>query len=109
MLRRGYNFVDGSDGLGRLDAGLFFLAYQRDPRAAFIPVQDRLARHDALNEYIEHVGSAVLPARPVCLPANIGAGPVRPRTGRRGDDAQSRLEESNIRQTWRTEDVQNCE
>jgi hypothetical protein len=23
MLRRGYNFVDGSDGLGRLDAGLF--------------------------------------------------------------------------------------
>jgi deferrochelatase/peroxidase EfeB len=26
LLRRGYNFVDGSDGLGRLDAGLFFLA-----------------------------------------------------------------------------------
>ena len=22
LLRRGYNFVDGSDGLGRLDAGL---------------------------------------------------------------------------------------
>lgn len=26
MLRRGYNFVDGSDGFGHLDAGLFFLA-----------------------------------------------------------------------------------
>ena len=37
LLRRGYNFVDGSDGLGRLDAGLFFLAYQRDPRKQFIP------------------------------------------------------------------------
>ena len=34
LLRRGYNFVDGSDGLGRLNAGLFFIAYQRDPRTA---------------------------------------------------------------------------
>ena len=32
MLRRGYSFVDGSDGLGRLDAGLFFIAFLRDPR-----------------------------------------------------------------------------
>ncbi|MDQ1483147.1 MAG: deferrochelatase/peroxidase EfeB [Actinomycetota bacterium] len=31
MLRRGYNFVDGSNGLGKLDAGLFFIAYVRDP------------------------------------------------------------------------------
>ena len=27
ILRRGYSFTDGTDGLGRLDAGLFFLAY----------------------------------------------------------------------------------
>jgi deferrochelatase/peroxidase EfeB len=27
--RRGYNFVDGNNDLGRLDAGLFFLSYQR--------------------------------------------------------------------------------
>ena len=46
MLRRGYSFVDGSDGLGRLDAGLFFLAFQRDPRTSFVPVQQRLARED---------------------------------------------------------------
>jgi deferrochelatase/peroxidase EfeB len=58
MLRRGYNFTDGSDPLGRLEAGLFFLAYQRDIRTAFIPVQTALARDDALNEYIKHVGSA---------------------------------------------------
>ena len=32
MLRRGYNFTDGADDLGRLNAGLFFLAYVRDPR-----------------------------------------------------------------------------
>ncbi|MCX4551453.1 iron uptake transporter deferrochelatase/peroxidase subunit [Streptomyces sp. NBC_01387] len=58
ILRRGYSFTDGTDGLGRLDAGLFFLAYQRDARKGFIPIQQGLARHDALNEYIQHVGSA---------------------------------------------------
>ncbi|MGW6201641.1 iron uptake transporter deferrochelatase/peroxidase subunit [Kribbella sp. NPDC055110] len=59
LLRRGYNFVDGSDGLGRLDAGLFFLAYQRDPRKQFIPIQNQLAKSDTMNEYIHHVGSAI--------------------------------------------------
>jgi deferrochelatase/peroxidase EfeB len=64
MLRRGYNFVDGSDGLGRLDAGLFFMAYQRDPQRQFVPVQTRLARHDVLNEYIRHVSSGVFACPP---------------------------------------------
>jgi deferrochelatase/peroxidase EfeB len=64
LLRRGYNFVDGSDGLGRLDAGLFFIAYQRDPHKQFVPVQANLARSDVLNEYIRHVGSAVFACPP---------------------------------------------
>jgi deferrochelatase/peroxidase EfeB len=64
ILRRGYSFTDGTDGLGRLDAGLFFLAYQRDPRKGFIPLQRRLAAHDALNEYIQHVGSAIFAIPP---------------------------------------------
>jgi deferrochelatase/peroxidase EfeB len=65
ILRRGYNFTDGLDPkIGQLDAGLFFIAYQRDPRAQFIPMQDRLARADALNEYIKHVGSAVFAVPP---------------------------------------------
>jgi deferrochelatase/peroxidase EfeB len=68
LLRRGYNFVDGSDGLGRLDAGLFFLAYQRDPRKQFIPIQRQLARSDVMNEYIRHVGSGVF-ACPGGVPA----------------------------------------
>ncbi|WP_371501166.1 iron uptake transporter deferrochelatase/peroxidase subunit [Kitasatospora sp. NBC_00374] len=58
ILRRGFSFTDGTDGLGRLEAGLFFLAYQRDTRKAFVPLQQRLAASDALNEYIQHVGSA---------------------------------------------------
>ncbi|MGW0991779.1 iron uptake transporter deferrochelatase/peroxidase subunit [Streptomyces sp. NPDC002523] len=63
ILRRGYSFTDGTDGLGRLEAGLFFLAYQRDVRKGFIQIQRNLAT-DALNEYIQHVGSAVFAVPP---------------------------------------------
>ncbi len=66
LLRRGYNFVDGNDELGRLNAGLFFLAYQRDPRTQFIPIQLALAKSDLLNEYIRHVGSAIFAVPPGC-------------------------------------------
>ena len=59
MLRRGYNFVDGSDALGGLDAGLFFLAFVRDPRTHFVPVQARMSRADALMEYLTFTSSAV--------------------------------------------------
>ena len=59
ILRRGYSFSDGIDPVtGELDAGLFFVAFQRDPRRQFIPLQQRLAVDDALNEYIEHEASA---------------------------------------------------
>jgi deferrochelatase/peroxidase EfeB len=59
LLRRGYSFTDGlDDRLGQLDAGLFFLSYQRDPEA-FVRVQRSLGAHDALNEYVKHVGSGV--------------------------------------------------
>ncbi|MET9466329.1 iron uptake transporter deferrochelatase/peroxidase subunit [Streptomyces sp. NPDC006544] len=64
ILRRGYSFTDGTDGLGRLDAGLFFLAYQRDVRKGFVPIQRQLSKNDALNEYIQHVGSAVFAVPP---------------------------------------------
>jgi deferrochelatase/peroxidase EfeB len=59
LLRRGYSFTDGlDDRLGQLDAGLFFISFQRDPEA-FVRVQLRLGSADALNEYIKHVGSGV--------------------------------------------------
>lgn len=76
LLRRGYNYVDGNDELGRLDAGLFFISFQRSPQQ-FIDVQSNLAR-DALNEYIKHVGSAIF-AVPPGTPADsyVGAGLFR--------------------------------
>jgi deferrochelatase/peroxidase EfeB len=64
MLRRGYNFVDGSDGLGRMEAGLFFLAYVRDPRKQFIPIQMKLGLGDGLSEYLQHTGSALFAIPP---------------------------------------------
>ena len=70
LLRRGYSFVDGTDGLGRLDAGLFFIAYQRDPRSQFVRIQSSLAGkfNDTLNEYIQHVGSGLFACPPGALP-----------------------------------------
>ena len=64
LLRRGYNFTDGSDGVGHLDAGLFFIAFCRDAAKQFVPMQKALASKDALNEYIEHNGSAVFACPP---------------------------------------------
>lgn len=66
LLRRGYNFVDGNDELGRLNAGLFFLAFQRDTRRQFIPIQLALASNDLMNEYVRHVGSAHFAVPPGC-------------------------------------------
>jgi deferrochelatase/peroxidase EfeB len=65
ILRRGYSFTDGVDeSLGELEAGLFFIAFQRDPEKQFVAIQRRLGANDALNEYIKHVGSAVFAVPP---------------------------------------------
>ena len=65
ILRRGYSFTDGVDeSLGELEAGLFFICFQRDPEQQFVAIQRRLGSNDALNEYIKHVGSAVFAVPP---------------------------------------------
>ena len=64
MLRRGYNFVDGSNAVGGLDAGLFFIAYVRDPGTQFLPVQLAMAKSDALMEYLRFTGSAIFAVPP---------------------------------------------
>ena len=73
ILRRGYNFVDGNNELGRLDAGLFFLSYQRSPEQ-FVTLQRALST-DTMNEYVRHVGSGVWAIPPGVQPGSyIGAG-----------------------------------
>ncbi|MGH3670772.1 MAG: Dyp-type peroxidase [Pseudonocardiaceae bacterium] len=46
------------------DAGLLFLAYQKDPRQAFIPIFSKLAETDALNQFTTHTASAVFAIPP---------------------------------------------
>ena len=65
ILRRGYSFTDGIDPVtGLLDAGLFFIAYQKDPRKQFVPIQAKLGQRDNLNEYIRHTSSALFAVPP---------------------------------------------
>ncbi|MFE7844253.1 iron uptake transporter deferrochelatase/peroxidase subunit [Microbacterium sp. NPDC057407] len=73
ILRRGYNFVDGNNDLGRLDAGLFFLSFQRDPQQ-FVRLQRSLSS-DVMNEYLRHVGSGLWAVPPGIAPGSfVGAG-----------------------------------
>ncbi len=73
ILRRGYSYVDGLDGQ-HPRGGSFFLCYQRDPRAQFIPIQRRLSR-DALNRFTKHVGSAIFACPPGARPGGyVGEG-----------------------------------
>ncbi len=69
LLRRGYSYDDGHG-----DAGLLLLLYQRDPRRQFVPLQQRLAREDALARLTRAVGSAVFAIAPGAQPGEaIGA------------------------------------
>ena len=104
LLRRGYSFVDGTDGLGRLNAGLFFLAYQRDPRTAFVTIQTEPRRQDPRQPQRVHparrLGRVGLPAR---RPARrlVGSGPLRltPRGGRVQHGPALRC--ATLRRLWR--------
>jgi deferrochelatase/peroxidase EfeB len=69
ILRRGYSFTDGVDeSLGELEAGLFFICFQRDPEKQFVAIQRRLGSMDTLNEYIKHVSSALFAVPPGARP-----------------------------------------
>jgi deferrochelatase/peroxidase EfeB len=69
ILRRAYSYNDGVNFTAErwppwrqglmYDAGLFFIAYQRDPRSGFIRIFEKMAKLDALNQYTTHVGSAL--------------------------------------------------
>lgn len=65
LLRRGYSYTDGIDpDTGLLDAGLFFIAFQKDAHRQFVPIQTRLGMHDNLNEYIRHTSSGLFAVPP---------------------------------------------
>ena len=54
ILRRGYNYAEGTHADGTQDAGLFFIAFMRDIDRQFVPMQRRLADSDLMNEYVHY-------------------------------------------------------
>jgi deferrochelatase/peroxidase EfeB len=65
LLRRGYSFADGMDPeSGELDAGLYFICFQKDPRNQFIPIQRRLTENDALSQYLLPTGGGIFACPP---------------------------------------------
>ncbi len=72
ILRRGYSYSEGAEpDTGEINAGLFFLAFQRDPARQFIPLQRRLAAADALNRHTLHTSSAIFACPPGTTPGGF--------------------------------------
>jgi deferrochelatase/peroxidase EfeB len=70
ILRRGYSFADGVDPrTAELDAGLFFICFQKDPRRQFARIQSSLSIDDTLRDYVVHTSSSVF-----ACPAGVGPG-----------------------------------
>ncbi len=69
ILRRSYSYNDGASFTAErwppwrrgveFDAGLLFVAYQRDPRAGFAMIYGGLSGLDALNQFTIHTGGGL--------------------------------------------------
>ncbi|WP_434968956.1 Dyp-type peroxidase [Microbacterium sp. bgisy207] len=66
ILRRPYNYDDAPPEGALSDSGLIFVAFQADIDAQFVPMQQRLADLDLLNEWTVPIGSAVFAVPPGC-------------------------------------------
>lgn len=74
IFRRGYSYNEGVNFTAErwppwrqgmeYDAGLLFVAYQRDPRTGFISMFDKMAKLDALNQFTTHTGSGLFATLP---------------------------------------------
>ena len=74
ILRRSYSYNDGLSFTAErwppwrqgmeYDAGLLFVAWQRDPREGFIRIFEPMAKLDMLNQFTTHTASALFAAPP---------------------------------------------
>ncbi len=74
IFRRGYSYNDGVSFTAErwppwrqameYDAGLLFLAYQKDPRTQFTRIFERMSKFDMLNQFTTHTGSALFAVPP---------------------------------------------
>lgn len=70
ILRRPYNYDDGPGEHGISDVGLIFASFQADVDRQFVPIQQRLADLDLLNEWTTPIGSAVFAMLPGVVTAD---------------------------------------
>ncbi|MFG1922568.1 Dyp-type peroxidase [Cryptosporangium sp. NPDC048952] len=66
ILRRPYSYDGEPDAEGVPDSGLIFAAFQADVVTQFLPIQQRLAEQDLMNQWITPIGSAVFAIPPGC-------------------------------------------
>ena len=69
VLRRGYSYDNGLSFTAErwppwrqgmeFDAGLLFLCYQRDARAGFVKIFDKMSKFDMMNQFVTHVGGGL--------------------------------------------------
>ena len=69
ILRRAYSYDNGVKQIAErwppwrqgmfLDAGLFFVCYQKDPSTGFIKIFDRMSKFDMLNQFVTPVGGGM--------------------------------------------------
>lgn len=74
ILRRSYSYNNGTSFTAErwppwrqameFDAGLFFQAYQKDPRTGFIQIFDKMSKFDMLNQFTTHINNAVFACPP---------------------------------------------
>ena len=81
IFRRGYSYNDGVSFTAErwppwrqameYDAGLLFLAYQKDPRTQFSKIFERMAKFDMLNQFVTHTASGLF-----AVPPGVASGGV---------------------------------
>jgi deferrochelatase/peroxidase EfeB len=81
LLRRAYSYNDSTNFYierwppwrqeTEFDAGLLFIAHQRDPRTAFVPINEKLSKFDLMNQFTTHVGSAIFACPPGAKPGSF--------------------------------------
>ncbi len=74
LLRRPYNYDDAPPPGEVSNSGLIFVSYQRDIDRQFLPIQERLAKSDAMNRWTTAIGSAVYVIPPGVQPGGFLGG-----------------------------------
>ena len=81
ILRRAFNFDNGVVKIAErwppwrqlttFDAGLLFQCYQRDPRAGFTKMFEKMSKFDMLNQFTTHIGSGLFACPPGAQPGEF--------------------------------------